>query len=188
MYCPNCGTKLENLDQRFCQECGAQISGVTEPSISKQETDVSQYSIPPSTGTTVLPPQPNPVPASQKSMKYDMTMEYSKKALSFGLASFLIAIISLFVIPALVLIPLLIPYYYGYGSTIIFLPIVLGIHGLGLLFGILGTVFSSKAKDFDPDNGRQKAGLAFGIIGIIINALALLSVLGFNPFNFSLYF
>ncbi|MEJ2295384.1 MAG: zinc ribbon domain-containing protein [Candidatus Lokiarchaeota archaeon] len=177
MYCPNCGAELESPNQKFCQECGTQILGVAEPSSSKPEMDISQYSKPPSTATTIQPPpQPTPVPATQKAIRYDIKMEYSKKALGFGLVSFLIAIGSLFVIPALVIIPLLNPYYYNYGTTIIFLPIVFGLHGLGLLFGILGTVFGSKAKEYDSDNGMQKAGLVFGIIGIIINALALLSL------------
>ena len=188
MYCSNCGTKLEHPDQRFCQECGVQIPSTgSEPVKTSSEKDISQYSIPPVTQSTAKPaPQYAAIPAPQSTLKYNTGMEYSKKALGFGLASSLIAIVALLIIPTFALFPII--YGYSYGTTLIFMPIVLGTHGLGIVFGILGAVFGSKANDFEPDNGMQKAGMAFAIIGIILNGLALfgLFVIGpnliFNPY------
>ncbi len=175
MYCPNCGTKLENPNQKFCQECGAQIPSTSEPITSDTQATMSEYAIPPTTQSS-FQTKPEPAPpstAAQTSYKY--TIEDSKKALGFGLPSLLIAVISLIVLPPFVLFP------YLFGSAIIILPVALGLHGLGLLFGILGTVFGSKASDYEPENGMQKAGMAFAIIGIILNSLSLLGVLGLGP-------
>ena len=178
MYCSNCGTKLEHPDQRFCQECGVQIpSAGSEPVKTSSEKDISQYSIPPVTQSTAKPaPQYAAIPAPQSTLKYNTGMEYSKKALGFGLAALLIAVVSLLVFPVFMFFP--------YGARFILIPIALGTHGLGLLFAILGTVFGSKANNMEPDNGMQKAGIAFAIIGIILNALALLGLLGMAPSYF----
>jgi hypothetical protein len=187
MYCPNCGTELENPNQKFCQECGAQIPSTgSEPVKTSFATDMSQYSVPPATQPTTQPatqpaPQYTPTPAPQSTIKYNTNMEYSKKALGFGLSALLIAVVSLLVFPTFMFFP--------YGAGIIVMPVALGIHGLGLLFAILGTVYGSKANDMEPDNGMQKAGMAFAIIGIIFNALALLGLLGRAPsFLFNYYY
>jgi hypothetical protein len=191
MYCPNCGAELEHPNQKFCQECGAQIPSASEPIKTSSESDMSQYSIPSTTQPATKPvtqpaSQSISTPAPQSTIKYNTNMEYSKKALGFGLASSLIAIVALLVFPTVALFPII--FGHSYGTTIIYLPIVIGINGLGVLFGILAAVFGSKANNLEPDNGMQKAGMAFGIIGIILNGLALLGlfVLGpnliFNPY------
>jgi hypothetical protein len=175
MYCPNCGTKLENPDQKFCQECGAQIPGTgSEPVKTSSEMDMSQYSVPPATQLTSKPtPQYTPTPAPQSTIKYNTGMEYSKKALGFGLPALLIAVVPLLVFPVFMFLP--------YSGATPVMPVALGIHGLGILFGILGAVFGSKANDLEPDNGMQKAGMAFAIIGIILNGLAIIGLLFLGP-------
>lgn len=173
MYCPNCGTELENPNQRFCQECGAQIPSASVQVSSTSGTEMSEFAVPPTIKPSIQPTPQYATPSPQSTFKYDTGMEYSKKALGFGLPAFLIAVVSLLIFPVIRIFP--------YGPGLIIMPVALGIHGVGLLFAILGTVFGSKANNMEPDNGMQKAGIAFAIIGIILNGLALLGLLGMAP-------
>jgi hypothetical protein len=141
--------KLINPEQKFCQECGRKVPQVSESSTIKPASDMPQYLIHSSTDTTISsPPQHSPVLTSQKFMRYNMTIENSKKSLCFGLPSFLIALIALITLPAFPFFP----------DPVRYVPIInlmlpaLDIHGFGLLFAILGTNFSSKARKFELEN------------------------------------
>lgn len=190
MYCKNCGAELENPNQRFCQECGAEISISEQLTQAEQKVDVSQYAIPPTTLSPISQPiYGTSTPSSEISMKYGVTLPNSKKSLGFGLPSFLIAIIALLVVPVFAFLPLIYPY--GYNPPYSFsvsIPFVVGIHGLGLLFGILGVVFGTKARNLEPDNGIGKAGNVFGIFGIILNSLGLITALAIGSIPFGMYF
>ncbi|MEJ2296404.1 MAG: hypothetical protein P8Y23_16765 [Candidatus Lokiarchaeota archaeon] len=46
------------------------------------------------------------------------------------------------------------------------------INGIGLGFGIFGISNSNKARFNESHNGMETVGKVFGIIGVVINALA----------------
>jgi hypothetical protein len=184
MYCTNCGAELELPNQKFCQECGAEQLANVPVSQAPPKIDMSQYAIPPA---SQAPQSYSPAPSATIQTKFGSSSNmYSKRSLGFALPSFLLAIISLLIFPAFTFYPMM----YGYGSVVGIIPIVLVIHGLGLAFGIVAVVNGVKARNLEPDNGMEKAGNAFGILGIIFNSLALFTslIVGILPFAYIPYF
>ncbi len=151
MFCPNCGQKTENPNQRFCMNCGGELS------------------------LTPVAPQYTPTTISQRTPVYTTPPGYTsqQKSEEIGLTSILCLIFALISISLVIinLIVLLNLGFYRYGLTMMVAVIVS--HFVGLLLGIVSKVNSKLAENSGTTNSVQKVGNTFGILGIIFNAILL---------------
>jgi len=175
MFCPNCGEKLEKLDQKFCASCGSVISTTSgapqatqAPQLRAKENHVS------STVKSV------PVYES-KSIKVGGPGPHSKKCFAFATVSLGLAIVG-FSSGGLNLFRFYIPSYYypyhpgGLVGGLVGLSIVIILHIAGLVFGILSRTNSSKAGKFEPINTLEKVGSVFAVFGIVINVIPMVLI------------
>ncbi|MFX1378863.1 MAG: zinc-ribbon domain-containing protein [Promethearchaeota archaeon] len=158
MFCQNCGEKLEMENQRFCQNCGSEIINISTPPTTTFGMDQE-----------VKPTKPIPVP--QYPSKFTLAGKvgpYSKRALGFGIVSLIIGVISFNVGTTFIGYPY--PFYFAR----IFIGLAI-VHVVGIIFGIVSRVSSGKAKALEPESSILKAGIALGIIGLIINSILLIA-------------
>ncbi len=175
MFCQNCGVEIKEHNQRFCQTCGSKLPTtldnssldiVQQPTVQRnrpQSTqDYNKYSVSPNA----------PIP---KTLQLGVG-SHSKKCIAFALLSLAFAVVAL-IFGAIASGGLYSYYYYYYETvtqrlrTISYIVLLIS-NILGLLFGILAKVNSSKADVLEADNTSRKVGNVFGIIGIIVNAIA----------------
>jgi len=169
MFCPNCGVKIINPNQNFCIKCGTKIQITSEapqlrPERSHSTKVNANYSISQKTPTKI-----------ERS-----SGSYSNKCFGYAIAS-----IALVIFGIIFSGPILFFRLFGRGSVlimIIFVMVIILIHIVGLIFGILSRTNSTKAKTLDPENVIGKLGSVFGIIGIVLNAIALGISLVIFPF------
>ncbi|KKN24754.1 hypothetical protein LCGC14_0891600 [marine sediment metagenome] len=190
MFCPSCGEKLTDPDQAFCSKCGSEIGAPLEPpQKTSQSPPVSTYipiSQQISTKTSQPPPESTSVQVYQpKSVKKEKggPGPYSIKCLIFALISIGLSISGL-VIGSSSMISSIMPMMgiaFGFLPRLI-LAIVLNI--IGLIFGIISRVNSSKAGELEPVNTVEKIGSILAIFGIIINAIAIALALIIAPILF----
>ena len=168
MFCPSCGDKLENSNQKFCPNCGSEIQTTLAPEISQ----APQISI-------VRPPVPQPAPPSprkavnnEKPIKTGGTGPYSKKCLAFAL-----------IWPGFFIVALYIGFIFMIFRRFSFTPrnpglwmIPFVLHLISLIFSINSIVNGSNARKFEFKNGLQKAGTTISVFGIILNVIFLVIV------------
>ncbi|MFX0104559.1 MAG: zinc-ribbon domain-containing protein [Candidatus Hodarchaeota archaeon] len=169
MFCPNCGEKLTEADQRFCHNCGSEILTTSDAPQIRTE----QYQRP---STTSVPLEAYAVKTQPKPQMGEVG-KYSKMCLGFALVSIGIGIITLIAGGALIIYTL-IPYFYLPTVSPTMIGVIL-MHVAGLIFGILSKVNSGKASRMEPYNNVERAGSVLGIFGIVINAIAMVLVLIF---------
>ncbi|TFG25668.1 MAG: zinc ribbon domain-containing protein [Promethearchaeota archaeon] len=152
MYCANCGTELNNPNQKFCHNCGKEnlISSIF-PQIRPESTQNT----------------------SKASALYQMSYKkggfYSTLYSLFAISSFLIGLLSLILIGPIFLLTrpdLWTLKYYRWRATV--LTVMITLHSGGLTLGILSKGYIKKAGD---------EGGVLGIFGIILNAIGLCTVL-----------
>jgi hypothetical protein len=184
MYCPNCGVKLLTLNQRFCHNCGNDNTELLEK-IEKKPTSY-QYSPPivQQSSQGYEKPYGNWQETQQRPnvLLKEKLGPYSKKALAFSIVSMILIIIDLILGFGLRSYISYFFYEYGYFSQQIIgtLITIVIINGLGLGFGIFASVNSKKARYYEPHNSAEVTGRVFGIIAIIINAIAF-ALASFSP-------
>jgi hypothetical protein len=170
MFCPNCGEELRISNQRFCHNCGFEIPSMfdtpprstvkyqREPIIKNQRT--VQY--------------PPPVISKQKPVISGGAGKHSKLCLGFSLASLGLSIFSLIIAFGFFLITQIYYFYYVFSySMIIGMIVDMALAVTGLVFGILSKSNLKKARFSESVNSLQKAGSVLGVIGIVLNAIAL---------------
>ncbi len=168
MFCPNCGEKLETLDQRFCASCGSEIQTTITPEIS-QELQVSVEKTP------APPPAPVVPVYGAKPIKSKGTGSYSRKSLAFALVWPIFFIIGLY-IGFIFTIFRRFTYspYMPRNPGLWIIPFVL--HIIALIFSIVSRINSSKARKFEGENGLQKAGSIISVFGIVLNIIFLVII------------
>ncbi len=169
MFCPNCGEKLINPNQKFCQVCGANLKELI-PGYAIEEVESNSYS------KNALNPQTEiynqQTPQLQQINKQGIPNKYAKSCFACALISFIIGDITGFLtFPAIYLWPFLI------------LLTILTI--IGLTFGILSRTYKKRSEEIEPVSGLRKAGSVLGIIGIVFNSISLLPTLIILMFFFS---
>lgn len=161
MFCPHCGEKLIDSEQRFCQNCGTDIL-TTPKTIDYKPERIQRVSAP---NIIYVPVK------QQMQLQRGLPGKSSKLCLWLGLLSILIGIISL-----------IIGYnYYRFNyfpdynilvRLIVAIVMLLSRVG-GLTLGVLSKVNGSKAVIFEPYNDTERAGSILAVFGIIINAIGL---------------
>ncbi|MFX1378544.1 MAG: zinc-ribbon domain-containing protein [Promethearchaeota archaeon] len=167
MFCPHCGQKLIDTNQKFCQHCGAEVLTVSKTPDYTPE----RFQREPSTKIYYVPVK------QQTQLQRGPPGKYSKTCLTGALVSIFIGIISL-----------IIGYYYhaffyfAHYSYFINLIVLIGFLLMrvgGLVLAVFSKVNSSKAQFLEPYNDTEKAGSIFAVFGMIINAIGIfLSLLG----------
>lgn len=165
MFCYNCGVELKITNQKFCHNCGTNLKFSSEsPQLRNERIQYGSNTITQKTPgyTYVHISQPFP----------DDPYQNSRISLIFGIVS-----IALIILGIIISGPIMILRLYIVGFTI-----CLAINVVGLIFGILSKIKSMKADRNEPDNTVQKFGNALGIIGIIINVIAIALTFLIFPF------
>jgi len=167
MFCPNCGEKLDSPNQRFCASCGSEIGSTPFPEVPQIQTEENQVSTPVSL-----------VPVSEsKPIKAEGPGSYSKKVFAFAFFSLVLAVIG-FVLEFLAFFRFIIPMYIfpRLPGGPVLLTIALVIHFVGIIFGIVSRISSSKARKLEIENTLEKVGRVFAILGIIANFIPLVII------------
>lgn len=171
MFCPNCGEKLDNPNQKFCAHCGSEIQ-VTPSSEVFEGYNATQAPV-------VKTPSPPPVPATPvydaKPVKPKGTGSYSRKSLAYALIwpiFFIIAFYLGFIFT--ILRSFSYSPYLPRNPALWIAPIVL--HIVSLIFSIASKVNSNKARIYEDRNGLQKAGSILSVFGIVLNVIFLVIV------------
>jgi len=167
LFCKNCGEKSESKNQKFCANCGSELSYTpVSPQLRAEENQVSS------------PVKSVPVYES-KTIKLGGPRPHSKKCFAFAIVSLALAGVG-FVFGRTIIMRMLNPYpyyypYYSFGALGLIIAVILNI--TGLIFGILSRTNCSKARKFEPVNTLEKVGSVFAVFGIVINSIPVVVVL-----------
>jgi len=155
MYCPKCGEKLINPNQKFCQACGANLKELipNRSLLDKQP---------------IIPSKSQPTSQSdfdyrfkdQQKQIYEKsdTNKYAKLCFAFGLISFILSYVSSIFYFLIISIPYLI--------------IVFSIININdLIFGSLSRSFKRKSEEKEAVTRLRKAGSVLAIIGIVYSSI-----------------
>lgn len=185
MFCPNCGSELTEPNQSFCMKCGSKIEATLE--IPQIRTKIpKQVSI--NTSQSTLESISLPISQKKSVIKEGRPGPYSKKCFGFALASIGLAIAGLSVGSGSMMFSMISRFgnvLNGFG----FVPgliIAIVLNTIGLIFGILSRVNSSKARELEPVNTLEKIGSVFAIFGIIGNAILIALAFIIAPIRFFL--
>ncbi|TFF90986.1 MAG: zinc ribbon domain-containing protein [Promethearchaeota archaeon] len=175
MFCPNCGSPILKLNQRFCHICGINLSMVfNRPQLRTERSQ--DGAIAKSQLTPAYPGFPSNQQIQVKTNKVDSN---SKKCFVFALISLIIAIFSVFSGGAILFIIFLFTMTSRntFGLRLIGFIVTLLINSVGLTLGIFSRVYNTKAGKSNLSNSIKKVGSVFGIIGIIFNTILLIVAL-----------
>lgn len=167
MFCPHCGEKLKDPNQKFCQNCGSEISTKAGDSQLITETESVPSKIEsPSIPKTVV------APVSEKQILAPGTPgKFSKKCLAFAIVSICIAI------PFLIIGFNIFRYsgrlfvftIYEIARRFPALIALIVIHVVGSFFAGKSKTYGKLAKESEPVNTSEKVGSSLRIVGEIIN-------------------
>jgi len=163
MFCPNCGEKLDPKNQKFCPNCGSELSNTAQaPQTVENQVSPTIRSVPVYESKTINVGGPGP---------------HSKKCFTFAILSLALGGVG-FAFGGIFFMRILIPFLFhlDYFIRIIILIIGVILNITGFVFGILSRINSSKAGKFEPVNTLEKVGSVFGIFGIIMNSLPIVSI------------
>ena len=183
MYCPNCGENLREPNQRFCHNCGSKLSNNSEAfQITSERDQYTQITLKPSRQVYTDVPD-----IQQKPVGKGRVGRHSKKCLGFAITSLGIAAVGFYI--AFIVYMFLRLWIFDPSITrrIIWWTVIASIHLVGLTFGSSSRTHSKHAKNLEPVNTVEKVGSALGIVGIIINAIAMGIFFILLLMNISLY-
>lgn len=154
MFCPICGEKLKDPNQRFCKYCGSEIKITSEA--PKQQITPRDTEIP------VRPLKP---------VEIGRPGTYSKRCLSNAIISLVVIIPGLMLSFITVIVAAAPEVFYKPQGKIIRWSMITVIHLCGLMFGMFSVVNCGKAGKSEPVNTVNTVGSVFGIIGSVLNAI-----------------
>jgi hypothetical protein len=171
MFCPNCGEKLDNPNQKFCAHCGSEVQITPSPEVF-DGYDATKAPV-------LKTPSPPPVPAAPvyeaKPIKPKGTGSYSRKSLAFALIWPIFFVIALYIgFIFIVFRSFSYSPYIPRNPALWIVPLVL--HLISLIFSIASKVNSNKARIYEDRNGLQKTGSILSVFGIVLNAIFLVIV------------
>ena len=174
MFCPYCGAQIINLNQKFCHNCGKEIENQSASRTPKINRGEPQYSpINPSKPVSLY----SNVPVSQNVIINESNRPgpLSVKCFVFALVSIGIAIFAFILGGGIFFFTLI---FSRRASFFLFIRIVmwiivLAVQVIGLIFGLQSKKNCKKAGGTEPINTILKLGKVFGIIGIVINSIAI---------------
>ena len=169
MYCPNCGEYLREPNQRFCHNCGSKLSDNSEA--FEMTNEMNQYA-----QTTLKPSEQlyTDVPViQQKPVVKGGVGTHSKKCLGFAITSIAIAGVGLYLTFLIFILSRFWIYAPNISRRIFWWTVIGSVHLVGLSFGSSSRTHSKHAKNLEPVNTVEKVGNALGIVGVIINAIAI---------------
>ncbi len=182
MFCPICGEELKDQYQKFCHNCGSNIS------ITPSQTMPDNVEEKPVIDSKTIQDNKN-LSTSQPGFvgKEGNEIPYSKKCLAFSIASLIIVGFSIFHLMFIVLFHFIsnhptadatflenIRYEY-----LDLLNIALNI--TGLIFGIVAKNKNNDAKTFERENTARKVGGILAILTIVGNLIVFIISLIFLP-------
>ncbi|MFX1591003.1 MAG: zinc-ribbon domain-containing protein [Promethearchaeota archaeon] len=159
MLCPHCGVKLKDSNQKFCQNCGSEISTAAEDSqIIKRPSIPKIIEVPVSEKQILAPGTPG---------------RYSKECLFHAIVS--ISIVIPFIILGFIIfwppVRLFGLTNYELARRFYVLIVLIIIHVVGLFFAGKSRKYGKLAKESEPANTAEKVGSSLRIVGEIINAI-----------------
>jgi len=163
MFCPNCGEKLDPQNQKFCPNCGSELSSTPQaPQAVENQVSPTIRSVPVYESKPINVGGPGP---------------HSKECLTFAILSLALGGVG-FAFGSIYFLRILIPFPFQLDYFIRFILLIIGVilNITGFVFGILSRTNSSKAGKFEPVNTLEKVGSVFGIFGIIMNSLPIVSI------------
>ncbi|TXT65803.1 MAG: membrane protein of unknown function [Promethearchaeota archaeon] len=160
MYCPNCGNELVSKDQRFCNVCGANIKlYIPDPEVIENPP---KSTISPNRGISRSQYEPSYSTEQKKLVSQTGSKRFTKLCFAFGLISFIITQIS--GILSFTFLTGLIPNI-----------ISLLVNIVGLILAFLSRHYKKRSEAVEPVTGLRKAGSVLAIIGMVINAIGIIS-------------
>ena len=193
MFCPDCGSKLEDPNQNFCPNCGTKVPRIQEsprpestyqqptyqppaPNYSYQRPSTTSYQKPPPTNYQSPPSTTYRSPYPQPRVKPVRDPErFSKISLGMAIPGAIFALIGLYVGFVTFLIANTLAMYGSVPPGVMVGWIgKLVVHSIGLAFGIIAVAMSKKAQRLETENGIQKAGAIIGLLALAFNILLML--------------
>jgi len=169
MYCPNCGEYLRDPNQRFCHNCGSNLSNNSEVfQITSEKDQYTQTTLKPSKQVYTDVPD-----IQQKPVVKGRVGTHSKKCLGFSITSIGIAAVGLYLGFIIFMFSRIWIFNPSITRRIIWWTVIASIHLVGLAFGSSSRTHSKHAKNLEPVNTVEKVGSVLGIVGVIINAIAM---------------
>ncbi|MEJ2296405.1 MAG: zinc ribbon domain-containing protein [Candidatus Lokiarchaeota archaeon] len=157
IYCPNCGVKLTNSNQKFCHNCRFNLV--------KSGAYLRQY-------------------CKEINLKeFGLLGSYSKNALVYSIISFGLVILGL-IQGSLRGIFFIVGYSSREELNLLKVALIVNtiINGTGLAFGIWGSINGKNARLAEPRNQMEIIGRALSILRIIFNGNIFLFVAFLDPF------
>jgi len=178
-----CGAKLESEDQKYCQNCGSEITTVMEeqPEIEKTEPSSIEEQQPQIKETKLekvsKQDQESEITtkdySSQIPEEKGLASNYAGKCLAYSIVSIIIfGVASGMISFRLNRISSGGSYYPILGLVFTVVSLVLSI--IGLIFATSSRKISKKASELDPDNTVEKIGSSLAIVGLVLNIIVII--------------
>jgi len=196
MLCPSCGSELERPDQKYCQYCGIDLTGITNTSSREQVPPISPKTVPivPRNRSEYHPPSLSSIstnhnestqtpnshiysPLEQELISEDHTHSKSIICLVLSLFSCGLGLFPFIIVGVIYTST-------GFPQNVLGLIILIGVsHVGGLATGIISIVLIRRSKyTYSKKKSIKTVGKVFAIIGIVLNAIGLYILIQLSSF------